>query len=100
MIRFHSYYTIKDLVGVYLFLCLLMFVVLFFPDLFKDPSNFSPANYIKTPEHIKPEWYFLFAYAILRSVPSKVGGVIGIVYSVLVLCGLPWLFCRKGQALV
>ena len=59
------------------------------PDLFAEPENFNPANPLVTPAHIQPEWYFLFAYAILRSIPNKTGGVVALVCSVLVLLTLP-----------
>jgi len=55
-----------------------------------DPENFIPANPIVTPVHIQPEWYFLFAYAILRSIPRKLGGVVALVFSVIILGILPW----------
>jgi len=61
----------------------------FFPYTLGDPDNFSIANPIVTPIHIKPEWYFLFAYAILRSIPNKLGGVIALIISILILIFLP-----------
>nr|YP_010958759.1 cytochrome b [Lima vulgaris]WNB40319.1 cytochrome b [Lima vulgaris] len=100
LVRFHSYYTVKDLAGVYLFFCVLLFFVFFYPHFFSDPANFIPANYMKTPEHIKPEWYFLFAYAILRSIPTKAGGVLAMAYSVTALLLLPSLFSSVGRSLV
>lgn len=54
-----------------------------------DPENFIPANPLVTPIHIQPEWYFLFAYAILRAIPSKIGGVIGLVTALLILLIIP-----------
>lgn len=98
-VRFHSYYTVKDLVGVCVFLFILSGFVFFYPNYFRDAANFMKANYLKTPEHIQPEWYFLFAYAILRSVPNKVGGVVAILYSIVGLLVLPMLFARRGQSL-
>lgn len=59
------------------------------PWLFGDAENFTPADPIVTPVHIKPEWYFLFAYAILRAVPNKLGGVLGLVLSIAILLLLP-----------
>ncbi|MEW8611471.1 MAG: hypothetical protein AB2558_21415 [Candidatus Thiodiazotropha sp.] len=59
------------------------------PDLFIEPENFNPANPLVTPAHIQPEWYFLFAYAILRSIPNKRGGVIALVCSIVILLRLP-----------
>ena len=88
-IPFHSYFTIKDVVG---FVCVLFFlfgVCVFVPNLFGEPDNFISANPLSTPSHIVPEWYFLFAYAILRSIPSKLGGVLALFASVLVLAVLP-----------
>nr|YP_010393073.1 cytochrome b [Bactronophorus thoracites]UPX89043.1 cytochrome b [Bactronophorus thoracites]UPX89055.1 cytochrome b [Bactronophorus thoracites] len=93
-VPFHPYYTYKDLFGIVVFLTAVSGVVLFSPDLFTDPENFIPADPAKTPLHIQPEWYFLFAYAILRSVPNKLGGVVLLVLSVLVLYLLP--FFRKS----
>ncbi|WP_459503969.1 cytochrome b family protein, partial [Erwinia amylovora] len=69
---------------------LLSILVLFSPQLLTDPENFIPANPLVTPVHIQPEWYFLFAYAILRSIPNKLGGVIGLVGSILILFILPF----------
>ena len=88
-VPFHAYYTFKDLVGLVLLLSLLSFLALFSPQLLGDPENFIPANPLVTPVHIQPEWYFLFAYAILRSIPNKLGGVIGLVGSIVVLFLLP-----------
>lgn len=89
-VPFHRFYTLKDLVGITIILNILGFVCLSYPDLFSDPVNFTPADPIKTPMHIQPEWYFLFAYAILRSVPHKLGGVIALVLSVSVLYVMPF----------
>nr|WLK25957.1 cytochrome b [Raeta sp.] len=88
-IPFHSSYSLKDLLGFVVFFFIFFYVVLRFPDFFGDPINFSPANPLKTPQHIQPEWYFLFAYAILRSVPNKLGGVVGLVASVAILYLMP-----------
>nr|YP_003934396.1 cytochrome b [Eualetes tulipa]ADI79405.1 cytochrome b [Eualetes tulipa] len=89
-VPFHSYYTFKDMVGFVVLLWVLLFLVLFFPQLLGDPENFIPANPLVTPVHIQPEWYFLFAYAILRSIPNKLGGVLGLAGSVAVLFLLPF----------
>nr|YP_009742279.1 cytochrome b [Polinices sagamiensis]QID90361.1 cytochrome b [Polinices sagamiensis] len=88
-VPFHSYYSFKDVVGFIVMIALLTFLVLFFPQLLTDPENFIPANPLVTPVHIQPEWYFLFAYAILRSIPNKLGGVIGLVASVMILFIVP-----------
>ena len=66
--------------------------------LFIDPENFIPANSISTPIHIQPEWYFLFAYAILRSIPNKLGGVIALVMSIIILLSLPLLIKNRIQS--
>nr|ANC96350.1 cytochrome b [Helicella itala] len=88
-IPFHPYFTLKDLVG-FLVMGLVLFTVVFFaPNLFTDPENFMEANPMVTPTHIQPEWYFLFAYAILRSIPSKLGGVIALALSVVYLYFFP-----------
>lgn len=70
-------------------LMMLIFLALFSPQLLGDPENFIPANPLVTPVHIQPEWYFLFAYAILRSIPNKLGGVLGLGGSVVILFILP-----------
>lgn len=90
MVSFHAYFTVSDLLGFGLMLTVLGFVCLLAPDMFLEPENFNPANSIHTPPHIRPEWYYLFAYAILRSIPNKVGGVLALVISVLVLFRLPF----------
>nr|QHB77202.1 cytochrome b [Hylomyscus pamfi] len=99
-IPFHPYYTIKDILGVILMIMFLMTLVLFFPDLLGDPDNYTPANPLNTPPHIKPEWYFLFAYAILRSIPNKLGGVLALILSILVLTFLPFLHTSKLRSLM
>ena len=98
---FHPLYTSKDLVGVILFLGSLMAIRCFFPTLLRDPANFLPANPLVTPTHIQPEWYFLWAYAILRSIPNKLGGVIAIFAAILVLLSLPYTHpkTRRGSML-
>lgn len=88
-IPFHPYYTIKDLLGFSLILLLLSIIILWFPYIFTEPENFIPANPLSTPLHIKPEWYFLWAYTILRSIPNKLGGVTAIFAAVLILATLP-----------
>nr|AAF15169.1 cytochrome b [Eliurus majori] len=99
-IPFHPYYTIKDILGVLLLFLFLISLVLFAPDLLGDPDNYTPANPLNTPPHIKPEWYFLFAYAILRSIPNKLGGVLALILSILVLALLPHLHTSKLQSLM
>nr|YP_009184321.1 cytochrome b [Chaetophractus vellerosus]ALO62318.1 cytochrome b [Chaetophractus vellerosus]ALO62331.1 cytochrome b [Chaetophractus vellerosus] len=99
-IPFHPYYTIKDILGLFFMILFLTTLVLFFPDLLGDPDNYTPANPLSTPPHIKPEWYFLFAYAILRSIPNKLGGVLALVLSILVLAIIPMLHTAKQRSLM
>nr|QYX87536.1 cytochrome b [Microspingus cabanisi] len=98
-IPFHPYYTIKDILGFMLMLALLVSLALFAPNLLGDPENFTPANPLATPPHIKPEWYFLFAYAILRSIPNKLGGVLALAASILVLFLIPLLHTSKVRSM-
>jgi ubiquinol-cytochrome c reductase cytochrome b/c1 subunit len=88
---FHPYYTMKDSFGICVFLVIYAAVVFFAPNLFGEPDNYIPANPLSTPAEIVPEWYFLPFYAILRSVPNKLGGVCLMFGSILVLFVLPWL---------
>lgn len=88
-IPFHPYFTIKDLAGFLIILASLTILTLLSPNLLGDPENFNPANPLVTPVHIQPEWYFLFAYAILRSIPNKLGGVVALLMSILILAVLP-----------
>ena len=88
-VPFHPYYSYKDLMGIVIVLVLFLVVVLQYPWTLGDPENFIPANPLVTPLHIQPEWYFLFAYAILRSIPNKLGGVVALALSVTVLYVLP-----------
>nr|AAR25304.1 cytochrome b [Tangara dowii] len=98
-IPFHPYYTIKDILGFVVMLSLLVSLALFAPNLLGDPENFTPANPLVTPPHIKPEWYFLFAYAILRSIPNKLGGVLALAASILVLFLMPLLHTSKLRSM-
>nr|AAS45152.1 cytochrome b [Geomys texensis texensis] len=98
-VPFHPYYTPKDFLGAIMLLMLFLTLVLFFPDKLGDPDNYMPANPLNTPPHIKPEWYFLFAYAILRSIPNTLGGVVALVMSILVLALLPYLHTSKQRSL-
>jgi len=81
-LKFHPYYSWKDVFGFILFFILFKFIVLLFMKLFFDSENFIEANSLVTPIHIQPEWYFLASYAILRSIPKKLGGVLGLLLSV------------------
>nr|ACR81400.1 cytochrome b [Nectarinia sp. RWD-1998a] len=98
-IPFHPYYTTKDILGFALMLSALAALALFSPNLLGDPENFTPANPLVTPPHIKPEWYFLFAYAILRSIPNKLGGVLALAASILVLFLMPLLHTSKLRSM-
>nr|YP_010034073.1 cytochrome b [Colobopsis nipponica]QOW83440.1 cytochrome b [Colobopsis nipponica] len=88
-IYFHPYFTLKDNLGFMLTMFLFMLINLEYPYMFSDPDNFIPANPMITPLHIQPEWYFLFAYAILRSIPNKLGGVIALLSSILMFYMFP-----------
>jgi len=93
-VPFHPYYTVHDLVGIVVFLAVFASVIFFFPDgggYFLEKPNFEPANPLKTPEHIAPVWYYTPFYAILRAVPSKIGGVIAMGAAIAILFVLPWL---------
>nr|YP_009232547.1 cytochrome b [Zebrias crossolepis]AID59821.1 cytochrome b [Zebrias crossolepis]AMA34335.1 cytochrome b [Zebrias crossolepis] len=98
-IPFHPYFSYKDLLGFILLLVALTVLALFLPYLLGDPDNFNPANPLITPPHIKPEWYFLFAYAILRSIPNKLGGVIALLAAILILLVVPVLHTSKQRSL-
>uniref|UniRef100_A0AB39A600 Cytochrome b n=1 Tax=Senometopia mimoexcisa TaxID=3235071 RepID=A0AB39A600_9MUSC len=98
-IPFHPYFTFKDIVGFILMTMMLILLVLINPYLLGDPDNFIPANPLVTPIHIQPEWYFLFAYAILRSIPNKLGGVIALVISIAILMILPFYHLSKFRGI-
>nr|QXJ80280.1 cytochrome b [Dahira obliquifascia] len=98
-IPFHPFFVYKDLIGFIIMIFLLTMLTLTNPYLLGDPDNFIPANPLVTPIHIQPEWYFLFAYAILRSIPNKLGGVIALVMSILILIILPFTFNKKMMGL-
>nr|CDL89866.1 Cytochrome b [Chrysichthys sp. 2 CP-2014] len=98
-IPFHPYFSYKDLLGFSILIMTLASLALFSPNLLGDPENFTPANPLVTPPHIKPEWYFLFAYAILRSIPNKLGGVLALLFSILILMLVPLLHTSKQQGL-
>nr|WNU00245.1 cytochrome b [Phyllotreta armoraciae] len=94
-IPFHPYFTFKDLMTMILMMYMLMMLTLMAPYFLGDPDNFIPANPLVTPIHIQPEWYFLFAYAILRSIPNKLGGVIALVMSIMILYFMPFINKKK-----
>lgn len=88
-IYFHPYFTLKDILGLIIIILLFIIINLEYPYIFRDPDNFITANPIITPLHIQPEWYFLFAYGILRSIPNKLGGVIALILSIIILYFIP-----------
>ena len=93
-IPFHPYYTVKDIVGVVVFLIFFSMVVFYNPEMggyFLEHNNFIPADPLKTPEHIAPVWYFTPYYAILRAIPSQVAGVFAMGLAVMLFFFLPWL---------
>ena len=90
-IPFHPYFTIKDFFGVGAFLIVFCSIVFFGPEFFIEPDNNIAADPMQTPSHIVPEWYFLPFYAILRSIPDALGGVIAMAMSILIFAALPWL---------
>nr|UEP15880.1 cytochrome b [Neocaridina davidi] len=98
-IPFHPYFSFKDIAGFVVMLLALVMITLLDPYLLGDPDNFVPANPLVTPVHIQPEWYFLFAYAILRSIPNKLGGVIALALSVMILFILPFTHKAKFRSL-
>nr|WVH45017.1 cytochrome b [Tipula yasumatsuana] len=98
-IPFHPYFSFKDIFGFMVMFTLLILLTLTSPYMLGDPDNFIPANPLVTPIHIQPEWYFLFAYAILRSIPNKLGGVIALIASIAILFILPFTHTSKFQGL-
>lgn len=93
-IPFHPYYTVKDIVGVVVFLIVFFFIVFFMPEgggYFIEHANFEPANALKTPEHIAPVWYFTPFYTVLRAVPDPWYGTLAMFAAIAVLFVLPWL---------
>nr|YP_007474199.1 cytochrome b [Hackeriella veitchi]ACV96711.1 cytochrome b [Hackeriella veitchi] len=88
-IPFHPFFSSSDSMGLMIMLSTLIMFNLLFPLTLFDPDNFTPANPLSTPVHIQPEWYFLFAYAILRSIPNKLGGVIALISAIMILMVLP-----------
>nr|AZZ89100.1 cytochrome b [Paracatonidia sp. SX-2018] len=97
-ISFHPYFTIKDILGFSIMMMMFIMWINMAPFITMDPENFTPANPMITPIHIQPEWYFLFAYAILRSIPSKLGGVIALMMSIMILMSMPFSMKNKFQS--
>nr|WCO12061.1 cytochrome b [Megastigmus duclouxiana] len=94
-IPFNPYYSIKDFLGFIMLFLMMLLICLINPYMLSDPENFNKANSMITPIHIQPEWYFLFAYAILRSIPNKLGGVIALLMSIMILLFIPFLKLYK-----
>lgn len=97
-VPFHPYYTVKDFFGFGIYFIVFAYFTFFAPNSLGHPDNYIPANPLLTPEHIVPEWYFLPFYAILRAVPSKLGGVLLMLSAILVLFFLPWLDKSKVRS--
>nr|YP_009643517.1 cytochrome b [Antilochus russus]APO08960.1 cytochrome b [Antilochus russus] len=98
-IPFHPFFSIKDLMGILITLMVFSLLIMMEPLSLGDPENFIPANPLVTPVHIQPEWYFLFAYAILRSIPNKLGGVIAMISSIIIIMILPFTNKPKFQSM-
>nr|YP_009695252.1 cytochrome b [Alicella gigantea]QAT19466.1 cytochrome b [Alicella gigantea] len=95
---FHIFLSMKDLLGVLLSSTMFITLALYMPLTLGDNENFTIADPAVTPHHIQPEWYFLFAYAILRSIPNKLGGVLALLLSVLILYVVPFTFMAKMKS--
>nr|YP_010282263.1 cytochrome b [Melanostoma mellinum]UHM24827.1 cytochrome b [Melanostoma mellinum] len=98
-IPFHPFFTYKDTTGFIILMMMMLLLTLMNPYMLGDPDNFIPANPLVTPIHIQPEWYFLFAYAILRSIPNKLGGVIALVMSIAILMIMPFYHLSKFRGI-
>jgi len=99
-VKFHPYFSFKDVIGFLIMLRILIIICLITPWDLGDPENFIPANPLVTPVHIQPEWYFLMAYAILRSIPNKLGGVVALALSIAILFICPILPKSKFRGLL
>ena len=99
-VAFHPYFTTKDLFGFIVTLSFLTAICSFTPWLLGDPENFIPANPLVTPVHIQPEWYFLIAYAILRSIPNKLGGVVALAISIIILIICPFIYTSNFRGYI
>lgn len=98
-LAFRPPYAAKDIIGLIIILTLFLLINLYKPIILGDNENFTNADPSLTPQHIQPEWYFLFAYAILRSIPNKLGGIIALVYSIIILYTLPYIYKAKKKRL-
>lgn len=98
-INFNLFFSIKDMLGLLIMSVIFFILILYWPIILGDRENFNEANPSITPQHIQPEWYFLFAYAILRSIPNKLGGVIALILSVTILYSMPYTFIPKMKSI-
>nr|ADO22042.1 cytochrome b [Lampetra sp. DAB-2010]ADO22043.1 cytochrome b [Lampetra sp. DAB-2010]ADO22044.1 cytochrome b [Lampetra sp. DAB-2010]ADO22045.1 cytochrome b [Lampetra sp. DAB-2010] len=98
-IQFHPYFSFKDIFGFVILLGALFMISLLAPNALGEPDNFIYANPLSTPPHIKPEWYFLFAYAILRSIPNKLGGVVALAAAIMILLVIPFTHTSKQRGI-
>nr|UXB58223.1 cytochrome b [Lampetra richardsoni] len=98
-IQFHPYFSFKDIFGFVILLGVLFMISLLTPNALGEPDNFIYANPLSTPPHIKPEWYFLFAYAILRSIPNKLGGVVALAAAIMILLVIPFTHTSKQRGI-
>nr|YP_010324962.1 cytochrome b [Dermacentor marginatus]UNO54182.1 cytochrome b [Dermacentor marginatus]UNO54195.1 cytochrome b [Dermacentor marginatus] len=94
-IPFHPYFSVKDILGIFMILIMFSMVVIIYPYNLMDAENFNISNPMITPPHIQPEWYFLFAYAILRSIPNKLGGVIALMMSIIIIISFSFSVNKK-----
>nr|ABL14127.1 cytochrome b [Liopholidophis dolicocercus]ABL14135.1 cytochrome b [Liopholidophis dolicocercus] len=99
-IPFHPYHSYKDTLMLTALITLLFITMTFTPNMLNDPENFSKANPLMTPQHIKPEWYFLFAYGILRSIPNKLGGTLALLMSVMILTTTPFTHTSHTRSMI
>nr|QNL35748.1 cytochrome b [Phrynocephalus forsythii] len=99
MIPFHPYFSFKDIMGMSMMMMLFTAVTLLAPNLLMESENFRQASPLTTPAHIKPEWYFLFAYTILRSIPNKLGGTLALIASIMILASLPTTHLSKQRTM-
>nr|YP_009227875.1 cytochrome b [Protobothrops kaulbacki]AIE11335.1 cytochrome b [Protobothrops kaulbacki]AUW55215.1 cytochrome b [Protobothrops kaulbacki] len=99
-IPFHPYHSYKDTLMLTMMMTLLFMILSFYPNILNDPENFSKANPLITPQHIKPEWYFLFAYGILRSVPNKLGGALALILSIAILLTTPFTHTSNTRSMM
>jgi ubiquinol-cytochrome c reductase cytochrome b subunit len=99
-ISFNPYFVYKDVFGFFLIFLIFNCICFYYPWLLGDPENFLPANPLVTPVHIQPEWYFLIAYAILRAIPNKLGGVVALALSIAILIICPFIYKRSFKGFV